>query len=129
VRLFRPASCRALGAPERAKSLCSCAVRDDCSFVDPNNAVTGLAKYRKALSFLFDPQQSDVYDVSGRVTTNGIEVDYVATGVLKLPWHPRIAPWSGHITYTLDADGLISSQNDVWNITRVDALRQTLTPG
>ena len=56
-------------------------------------------------------------------------MDYVASGVLKLPWRPRIAPWSGHITYTLDADGLVASQVDMWNITRIDALRQTFTPG
>ena len=31
---------------------------DDCSFVDPNNAVRGLGRYRKALSFLFEPAAS-----------------------------------------------------------------------
>ena len=29
--------------------------RDDCRFIDPTNDVTSLAKYRKALTILFDP--------------------------------------------------------------------------
>ena len=31
---------------------------DDCRFVDPNNAVEGLAKYRQALALLFDPAEA-----------------------------------------------------------------------
>ena len=104
--------------------------RDDCTFVDPNNAVKGLSKYRQALSFLFDPEQSEVHAVRGTISASGkLEVNYIASGVLKLPWRPKIAPWSGHITYQLDADGLVSSQIDVWNITRLDAIRQTFSPG
>ena len=32
--------------------------RDDCRFVDPTNDVTSPAKYRKALTILFDPNES-----------------------------------------------------------------------
>ena len=105
---------------------------DDCRFVDPNNAVTGLAKYREALSLLFRPDESTIDDVVVRVTADGrrVEADYTARGVLKLPWRPVIQPWRGHIEYTLDeATSLIASQVDVWNITRWDAIRQTFTPG
>lgn len=106
---------------------------DECRFVDPNNAVTGLAKYRQALSLLFDPQQSELSRVTVAVAQGRggrvIEADYVASGVLKLPWRPRISAWAGHIEYALDDSGLIVSQVDVWNITRLDALRQTFTPG
>lgn len=40
---------------------------DDCRFEDPNNAVSGLARYRQALSVLFDPEER-------RVATCGAEV-------------------------------------------------------
>ena len=107
---------------------------DDARFVDPNNAVTGLQRYRRALSFLFDPSRSSLEDVrvsipasSGQPTT--LTADYVAQGELKLPWHPRISPWKGHITYTLNAEGLIVSQVDEWSISRVTALRQTFGIG
>ena len=105
---------------------------DDCRFVDPNNAVTGLAKYRQALSLLFRPDESTIDDVVVRVTADGrrVEADYTARGVLKLPWRPVIQPWRGHIVYNLDeTTSLIASQVDVWNITRWDAIRQTFTPG
>eukprot|EP00931_Biecheleriopsis_adriatica_P109324 TRINITY_DN83584_c0_g1_i1.p1 TRINITY_DN83584_c0_g1~~TRINITY_DN83584_c0_g1_i1.p1 ORF type:complete len:216 (-),score=34.77 TRINITY_DN83584_c0_g1_i1:131-745(-) len=103
---------------------------DSCRFVDPNNAVDGLARYCQALSLLFDPSEStlEVNDVHVGSDSTTIEVDYVASGTLKLPWRPRIEPWSGHITYALGKDGLIQSQVDVWNITRFDAIRQTFTP-
>ena len=105
--------------------------RDDARFQDPNNAVDGLSRYRTALSLLFRPEESGLEDVRVRVdaAANTIEADYVAYGTLKLPWRPRIAPWRGHIQYTVDERGLIASQIDVWNITRFDAVRQTFTPG
>ena len=87
----------------------------------------------------------------------------MASGVLRLPWRPAIAPWAGNphpspdpdpdpdpnpnpspnpnpnpaiaswagnITYTLDPQtGLVAAQTDVWNITRLDAIRQSFTPG
>lgn len=103
---------------------------DNCRFVDPNNAVDGLARYRQALALLFDPEDShlEVQDVQVSQGDRTIQADYVASGTLKLPWRPRIAPWSGHIVYTLNSDGLIVSQVDAWNITRFDAIRQTFTP-
>lgn len=104
---------------------------ENCRFVDPNNAVEGLAKYRQALSLLFRPEESTVEDVAVSVAPDGrsIEAKYTAKGTLKLPWRPVIQPWRGSIVYSLDADNLIASQVDVWNITRFDAIRQTFTPG
>ncbi|CAJ1403468.1 unnamed protein product [Effrenium voratum] len=101
---------------------------DECRFVDPNNAVDGLAKYKQALGFLFDPSESflELRQIEG--DGGAIRAEYVAGGVLKLPWRPRIAPWSGKIVYTLNSEGLIASQVDEWNITRFDAIRQTFTP-
>jgi len=103
---------------------------DNARFVDPNNAVDGLSRYQTALSLLFRPELSELSNVKVAVTgARIIEVDYVASGTLKLPWRPRIEPWQGHIVYTLNNDGLIASQVDTWNITRFDAIRQTFTPG
>lgn len=104
--------------------------RDDCRFVDPNNAVDGLSKYRQALGFLFDPAVSNLR-LTGDVRLSGenmIEADYIASGTIKLPWRPQIPPWSGHLVYTLDNDGLIAVQEDTWNITRFDAIRETFSP-
>lgn len=109
---------------------------DDCNFVDPNNAVRGLSRYRKALSFLFEPEASRLDEVDVRVVAAAdggattIQATYVASGELKLPWKPCISPWAGNITYTLDLQtGLVAAQTDVWNITRLDAIRQSFTPG
>ena len=101
---------------------------DDCEFTDPNNSVRGLSKYQQALSLLFDPSESSLELKDLRVADGHIEADYTASGVLKLPWRPKISGWAGHVVYSLNADGLIASQVDVWNITRVDAIRQTFTP-
>mmetsp|Transcript_28738 Transcript_28738/g.95468 ORF Transcript_28738/g.95468 Transcript_28738/m.95468 type:complete len:270 (-) Transcript_28738:48-857(-) len=102
---------------------------DDCRFVDPNNAVNGLAQYRQALAFLFDPVESslELRDVSVAEGGKAIDAQYIASGTLKLPWRPRISAWSGNIRYTFNDDGLVSSQVDTWNITRFDAIRQTFT--
>ena len=55
---------------------------DDCSFVDPNNAVRGLGRYRKALSFLFEPAASRLGEVDVRVVdATTIQASYVASGV------------------------------------------------
>ncbi|CAE8632266.1 unnamed protein product, partial [Polarella glacialis] len=106
---------------------------DACRFVDPNNAVEGLAQYRRALSLLFDPAESslEVLDVHVSPDGMGVQADYVASGVIKLPWRPKILPWQGHIEYTLNKEGLVVSQVDTWNISRFDAIRQTflLPPG
>ena len=68
-----------------------------CRFVDPTNDVTGLSRYRKALTILFDPARSEVtlkqIRVSGLAT---IEADWTLGGYLKLPWQPYIDTIDGH---------------------------------
>jgi len=115
-------------------NLTSSLFADDCRFVDPNNAVDGLSRYRQALGFLFEPTRSQLDNVHVRVVAAGrgtiIEATYVASGELKLPWRPKISPWSGKISYDVSpVTGLVVAQTDVWNITRFDAIRQTFTPG
>lgn len=83
-----------LSAAEHCLNTCCTAV---CRFVDPTNDVTGLSRYRKALTILFDPARSEVklkqIRVSGPAT---VEADWTLGGVLKLPWQPRISTIDGH---------------------------------
>lgn len=68
-----------------------------CRFVDPTNDVTGLSRYRKALTILFDPAQSQVGFKGIRISgPDTIEADWTLGGTLKLPWRPRIQTIDGH---------------------------------
>lgn len=102
---------------------------DDCRFVDPTNDVTGLSRYRRALTILFDPARSEVklkqIKISGPAT---VEADWTLGGVLKLPWQPRIQTISGHTVYTVNEAGLIQKQEQQWSITGWTALQQSFTP-
>lgn len=65
--------------------------------MDPTNDVTGLSRYRKALTILFDPDRSEVklkqIQVSGPAS---IKADWTLGGYLKLPWQPYIDTIDGH---------------------------------
>ena len=68
-----------------------------CRFVDPTNDVTGLSRYRKALTILFDPARSEVKLKQIRVSgPDSIEADWTLGGYLKLPWQPYIDTIDGH---------------------------------
>jgi len=102
--------------------------RDDCRFVDPTNDVTSLAKYRKALSILFDPKESSVTLVKGPVVDEArrtISATVRSVGVLQLPWRPAIDPWESYLVWKVDGDGLIYEQAQTWNVTASSALAQT----
>lgn len=49
-------------------------------------------------------------------------------GFLKFPWHPYVAPYTGTTLYTLNSDGLISSHEETWSISALEAARATITP-
>mmetsp|Transcript_16256 Transcript_16256/g.32854 ORF Transcript_16256/g.32854 Transcript_16256/m.32854 type:complete len:242 (+) Transcript_16256:182-907(+) len=105
--------------------------RDNCEFTDPTNSVSSLAKYQKALTILFNPEQSFVelvppleIDVPKREITGRIR----SGGVLKLPWNPRISSYESTIKWKIDYDGLIESQIQQWSIPASQALRETFTP-
>mmetsp|Transcript_14098 Transcript_14098/g.32283 ORF Transcript_14098/g.32283 Transcript_14098/m.32283 type:complete len:226 (+) Transcript_14098:3-680(+) len=103
---------------------------DDCRFVDPTNDVTGLSRYLKALSLLFDSSVSQVSDVSLRVSGPAeIKGEYVLSGSLKFPWKPCIPPYRGFVTYTLDREtNLIRKQEQTWSISAEEALKETFSP-
>lgn len=106
--------------------------RDDCRFADPTNVAEGLSRYVKALGILFEPSLSTLellegptVDASDRV----IRATYRSSGVLKLPWRPRITPYEAHVTWTVDDGGLIAEQAQTWSVSAFEALRETFTPG
>jgi len=102
---------------------------DSCRFVDPTNDVTGLSRYVKALSLLFDPLYSSVKLLNIAVTgPRTIEADYMSGGFLRFPWSPKVEPYQGHVIYTLNEDGLVSVQRQTWDISPFEALRQSFTP-
>ena len=74
--------------------------RDDCYFdgPDPDMPVSGLQKYLLSVSNLFDRRKSRA-DITRPVVVNEvdrtIQVFWRLEGVLNLPWHPSMKPWTG----------------------------------
>jgi Uncharacterized conserved protein (DUF2358) len=93
--------------------------------------VKGLRKYLNSASQLFDrgSSRADIISVRSDIYQRTIQVTWRLEGVLNLPWHPRIKPYTGQTTYYLDADGLIFRHVEAWDITAVDAFISTLLPG
>ena len=103
---------------------------DDCRFVDPTTDVRGLARYVAALDLLFDPADSSVELIDAEVVApRTIRARWTLSGRLKLPWRPSVRPFQGTATYTLDASGLVSEQRETWEVSALEALRETFTPG
>ena len=102
---------------------------DDCRFRDPTTDVVGLARYAAALDVLFDRDASRVTLLEARATgPRQVTAAWTLEGYLKLPWHPYVPPFRGVAVYTLDEHGLITQQEETWEISAWDALRETLTP-
>lgn len=58
--------------------------------------MVGLSRYLTALGLLFDADYSAVRLLGIQVTgPRTIEADYTSGGYLKLPWHPRVEPYTG----------------------------------
>jgi Uncharacterized conserved protein (DUF2358) len=92
--------------------------RDDCWFdgPDPDMPVRGVRKYINAASHLFDHKTStaELLDLqlgssstttSSSATTSTIVATWRLSGVLHLPWKPKLPTWTGTTTYHLDQDG------------------------
>lgn len=106
--------------------------RDDCFFdgPDPDMPVRGLRKYLNAASQLFDHATSSAELLSLEITSETtIQARWRLQGVLHLPWHPRLPPWTGTTTYHFnDDDGLIYLHVETWDISVLRAFTQTLWP-
>lgn len=102
---------------------------DDCRFKDPTNDIVGLSRYKKALGILFDPQYSIVKLLDIRVTgPRQIEADWILGGYLRFPWNPRVEAFKGHAIYTLNDDGLVQTQEQMWSKSAATALQESFTP-
>ena len=111
--------------------------RDDCLFTgpDPDMPVRGLRKYLNAAAHLFDPKLSDANLLSiswdeygGKKGCGVIEVAWRLGGVIQLPWHPTVEPWTGTTRYHLNEEHLIYLHEETWDISVWRAFLCTLFP-
>ena len=106
--------------------------RDDCFFdgPDPDMPVTGLKKYISSTCQLFDHKASraDLISLESNEDQRTVTVHWRLEGILNLPWHPILKPWTGHTTYMIDELGLIDKHVEKWDISVVDAFVSTLFP-
>ena len=85
--------------------------------------VRGLRKYLSASAQLFDSKASTAQlesiscDVSGGERGRGvITVRWTIGGVINLPWHPVVEPWTGWTKYHVDEEGLICLHEEGWDV-------------
>jgi hypothetical protein len=107
---------------------------EECLFdgPDPDMPVKGLRKYLLSASQLFDSHRSRAdllrpveYDTDKRI----VIAHWRIQGVLNLPWHPEVKPWTGHTEYHVDPQsGLIITHQEHWDISVPDAFISTLFP-
>ena len=106
--------------------------RDDCFFdgPDPDMPVTGLKKYVSSTSQLFDHKVSRADLISYEINEidKSITISWRLEGILNLPWHPRLKPWTGQTIYFIDDSGLIERHIESWDISVIDAFVSTLFP-
>ena len=106
--------------------------RDNCFFdgPDPDMPVIGLRKYLAASSQLFDRKKStcELKCIKCNEINRVISVQWKLQGVLNLPWHPRLKPYTGSTHYHVDVDGLIAKHVEEWDITMLHAFVCTLLP-
>jgi len=93
-------------------------------FKDPLNEFRGLERYKQMIGFIqtwFINPQLNLHDISQSGDT--IKTRWTLSWTTPLPWKPRISipGWS---ELRLNADGLISSHIDYWDIPRLDVLKQ-----
>ena len=106
--------------------------RDDCFFdgPDPDMPVKGLRKYLDAASKLFDNREShaEFLGIEYNEKERYIDVQWRLSGILMLPWHPSVKPWTGKTRYVIDNEGLVKSHIETWDISVVEAFFCTLFP-
>ena len=93
-------------------------------FEDPLNKFRGIERYQKMIGFMkswFHDIQLDLHDISQ--SGNAIKTRWTLSWTAPVPWKPRMAipGWS---ELKLNADGLINSHIDYWDISRLDVLKQ-----
>jgi len=97
---------------------------DDCFFdaPDPDMPVTGLTKYVDAISNLFERKSSQVQLLCiETIDDKTILARWRLEGTLKLPWRPKVKPYTGVTVYHLNEQGLVQRHTELWSITAFDA--------
>ncbi|KAK9795965.1 hypothetical protein WJX73_009539 [Symbiochloris irregularis] len=105
---------------------------DDCVFSDPTQRTPGIDWYSKAVPTLFNPDKSkvDVIDIYPRDDKKSIYLEWRLEAFLNVPgfrW-AQIKPYTGHTIYTTNADGLINTQQESWDIGIIDCFVSTFVP-
>ena len=57
-----------------------------------------------------------------------VEVKWRLGGVIMLPWHPNVEPWTGWTKYHLDEEGLVFLHEEGWDISVWRGFMCTLFP-
>ena len=93
-------------------------------FEDPLNKFRGIERYQKMIGFMnnwFNDIKLDLHDISQ--SGNLIKTRWTLSWTAPVPWKPPMAiPGSSELK--LNADGLINSHIDYWDISRLDVLKQ-----
>lgn len=97
---------------------------EDVYFEDPVNKFRGGDRYKKMISFFkkwFIDIDLQLHEISQSGKT--IKTRWTLSWTAPVPWQPRMAipGWS---ELKLNADGLIASHIDYWEISRPDVLKQ-----
>ena len=96
----------------------------DVFFKDPLSQFRGRALYQAMIGFFktfFLNCKMDLHDI--RQEGDTIRTDWTLSWNTPLPWKPHIAV-PGWSELTLNSEGLIASQIDYWNCSRLDVLKQ-----
>jgi Uncharacterized conserved protein (DUF2358) len=96
----------------------------DVFFKDPLVSFRGVQLYRWMIGFMdraFLDVQMDLHNI--RRDGDQIDMDWTLSWVAPMPWKPAMQI-SGRSELALNADGLIQSQIDYWNCSRLDVLKQ-----
>ncbi|CAM9722629.1 unnamed protein product [Sphacelaria rigidula] len=103
---------------------------DDFFFEDPNVSLRGVGTYAEGVAKLFDQEESSRCDViSSEADGERIVVRWRLAGRLNLPTNPPIKPYVVTTTFERDADGLLSTQKDEFDIAGWDILLHAVFPG
>lgn len=97
---------------------------EEVYFEDPMNRFQGIGRYQKMIGFIstfFKEIKLDLHSISQLGDT--IETRWTLSWTAPLPWQPRmsIPGWS---ELKINADGLIISHIDHWDIPRLEVLKQ-----
>jgi len=104
----------------------------DCFFdsPDPDMPVRSPAIFSSSVRGLFDARTSAVQLLAPpKIVADGVlEAEWRLEGALGLPWRPRVKPFVGRTTFTLDGSGRVASHVEQWSLSSPDAFLSALLP-